>query len=480
MRKLDLKPNGIYVMIDLVFFVVSVYAPYIFYYNKLDFLSALQVPFALSRLNLPSLPAYSLIFLCWGIITVLVLNNCHLYSTARDYSIPKEVVLVFKAVILSCLPIVLGIFILKIEIFSRFLLAVSVFLIFLFFSIWRIIKRLILRRMIRRGFNNINVLIVGAGHISKAIINEISLNPLLGMKICGLIDDSRDPDESVDGYKILGKTEDFEKIVRKKFVDEVFIAIPSHHAVVRDILDRGAKLGVNIKIIPESYELISGNIRLQYLGVIPLFAYYSRGIKGAVVLYKRLFDVFVSSVLLLLLSPAFIIIAIMIKIDAKGPCIYIQKRVGLKGRHFNLYKFRSMIKNADDLKPGLLDRNEVTDGIIFKIKKDPRITRIGRFLRKYSLDELPQFFNVLKGDMSLVGPRPPTLNEVTEYKNQYLERLSVKPGITGLAQIKGRSDLTFHKWMRWDSWYVNNWSFMLDLKILLQTIPVVIRSKGAY
>ncbi|MDD5016024.1 MAG: exopolysaccharide biosynthesis polyprenyl glycosylphosphotransferase, partial [Atribacterota bacterium] len=195
---------------------------------------------------------------------------------------------------------------------------------------------------------------------------------------------------------------------------------------------------------------------------------------------KRSFDFVVSLFLLILLSPLFLIIAILIKIDSPGPVFYTQKRVGIKGNFFNLYKFRSMIEGAEELKAALLEKNEIKDGIIFKIKNDPRITKLGIFIRKNSLDELPQLVNVLKGNMSLVGPRPAMPEEVGKYNHFQMDRLSIRPGITGLSQIKGRSDLTFRKWVKWDLWYINNWSFMLDLKILWRTIPVVFKRKGAY
>ena len=152
----------------------------------------------------------------------------------------------------------------------------------------------------------------------------------------------------------------------------------------------------------------------------------------------------------------------------------------MKGINFNFYKFRSMVENADELKDKLLEQNEVRDKVMFKIKDDPRMTKLGKFLRRYSLDELPQLFNVLIGNMSLVGPRPPLLDEVEKYGCNHIDRLSIKPGITGLSQIRGRSDLSFSRWVRWDLWYVNNWSFGLDLKILWETIPVVLKGKGAY
>ena len=195
---------------------------------------------------------------------------------------------------------------------------------------------------------------------------------------------------------------------------------------------------------------------------------------------KRLFDFFVSLALLVILFPVFLVIIIMIKYDSPGPILYIQKRSGFKGRIFDFYKFRSMVKGADSLKESLAEKNESHGKVIFKIRKDPRTTKIGKFLRKYSLDELPQIINVLRGDMSLVGPRPFPVAESQKMSDDHLQRLAVRPGITGLAQVKGRSDLSFYRWAKWDLWYVNNWSFGLDFYVLWQTLPVVLKAKGAY
>ena len=194
---------------------------------------------------------------------------------------------------------------------------------------------------------------------------------------------------------------------------------------------------------------------------------------------KRIFDIFVAGLMLCLFFPVFIVIGLLIKIESEGPFFYVSKRSGKKGTVFKIYKFRSMVNNADELKEQIRYKSEV-DGPIFKIKKDPRLTRVGVFLRKYSLDELPQLINVLKGDMSLVGPRPFPVKESEKIEYKHIPRLNVRPGITGLAQIKGRSDLNFSRWMKWDSWYVNNWSLGLDIRILLWTIPVVLKRKGAY
>lgn len=195
---------------------------------------------------------------------------------------------------------------------------------------------------------------------------------------------------------------------------------------------------------------------------------------------KTLIDTIGSFILLILLSPIFIITALAIYISDPGPIFYVADRVGLNGKHFGFIKFRSMYVNADKMKDMLLDQNESADGVIFKMKNDPRITRVGRFIRRFSIDELPQLVNVLKGDMSLVGPRPPLPREVKEYTLEDRKRLHVKPGITGLWQIKGRSDIPFHQQVQLDLEYIRSQGLKNDLIILLKTIPAVISGKGAY
>ncbi len=200
----------------------------------------------------------------------------------------------------------------------------------------------------------------------------------------------------------------------------------------------------------------------------------------AVKLFKATTDIVISSVMLLLLSPIFIITAICIYIEDPGPVFYIAPRVGKDGTHFGFIKFRSMIMNADKVKDKLLEQNESGDGVIFKMKKDPRVTKTGRFIRRFSIDELPQLFNVLKGDMSLVGPRPPLPREVAEYTLVDRKRLHVMPGITCLWQVKGRSDIPFNEQVELDMTYIKSNSIWKDIKILLMTIPAVISGKGAY
>ena len=197
------------------------------------------------------------------------------------------------------------------------------------------------------------------------------------------------------------------------------------------------------------------------------------------VVVKRLFETTLSFLGLVALSPVFLVIAVLVKMTSKGPVFYAQKRVGKGGRVFNFYKFRSMVINADEIKKTLMAKNEAT-GPVFKMKHDPRITRVGRFIRKYSLDELPQLFNVLKNDMSLVGPRPPIPEEVKKYKRWQTQRLSIQPGITCIWQTSGRSRIGFEDWVRMDIHYIRNWSLWLDIKLLFKTIKTVVTADGAY
>ena len=194
---------------------------------------------------------------------------------------------------------------------------------------------------------------------------------------------------------------------------------------------------------------------------------------------KRLFDVTLSLLGLIALAPVFLVIAVLVKTTSKGPVFYAQKRVGKGGRVFDFYKFRSMVINADEIKQKLMAQNEAT-GPIFKMKHDPRITNVGRFIRKYSLDELPQLLNVLKNDMSLVGPRPPIPEEVRKYKKWQTKRLAIQPGITCIWQTSGRSRIGFEDWVRMDIHYITNWSLWLDIKLLFKTVKTVITADGAY
>ena len=427
--------------------------------------------------NLVDLRLYLSTYIFWGIALVFSLHNAQLYYTNRYISILEEWLKVARCILLTSVLTGLFIFILKINIFSRTVFVESSLLLLLTISIWRVIKRLVVRYSIQRGYANYNVLIVGAGRIGLTIAEEIKAFPYLGIRIIGFLDDARTGER--EGTKILGKISDLEQIVKQYFIDEIYITIPSERKICAEVIQKVIKLGKTIRVVAEHFGLPHSQVRLNYLGAIPLLVYFEKSTHGAEGAAKRLLDIFISGSILILLMPLFFIIACLIKLESFGPVLYISKRSGRKGVIFDFYKFRSMAENADSFKETLKDKSEVK-GPIFKIRKDPRLTRVGKFLRKYSIDELPQLINVLKGDMSLVGPRPFPVEESQQIEYKHIPRLNIKPGITGLAQIKGRSDLSFSHWMRWDNWYLHNWSLGLDIKILLWTIPAVLKGKGAY
>lgn len=420
---------------------------------------------------------YAYVFALWGIILIFNMQNLGLHVTDLSLSIPQETWKVFKAVAYSSLLLSLIIFWLKVDFFSRIVFIAAVILLWGALSLWRIVKRIIIRRMIAKGKNCRNILIVGAGRVGMELAEEIEDAPYSGIKIVGFLDDYKS--EEFRSYKIVGKIKDLEKIICNKFVDEVFVTIPSYKDLVSKVISKVRSLGRSVSIVADNFHLPVSKLKVNYVGFIPLISYHEKTLHGTDSLVKRVIDVIISSMLLISALPVFLIIYLAIKIDSRGYVLYISKRSGRKGKVFNFYKFRTMYNNADNHKESLRSRSEVS-GPVFKMRNDPRITRVGRFLRRYSLDELPQLINVLKGDMSLVGPRPLPVEESRQCEGWQLPRLEVRPGLACIAQVRGRSDLSFYKWMKWDLWYIDNWSLRLDFQILFWMIPAVIKRKGAY
>jgi exopolysaccharide biosynthesis polyprenyl glycosylphosphotransferase len=245
------------------------------------------------------------------------------------------------------------------------------------------------------------------------------------------------------------------------------------------VLGKIKKYDISIRIIPEMYDIAASAIQFKSSDLYPYVEVVKTPLRGVNLFLKRLVDLLLSGIGLILLIPVFVVVSILIKLDSKGPIFFKQRRIGKNGIQFTMYKFRSMVANAEELKERLKDQNEM-DGPVFKIKEDPRITKLGKFIRKYSIDELPQLFNVFRGDMSLIGPRPPLVEEVEQYNDYQWRRLDVRPGLSGLWQISGRNHVSFEEWVSLDIYYIENWSMKLDTKILLQTIPVVLFGKGAY
>ena len=347
------------------------------------------------------------------------------------------------------------------------------------FSI-RMLIRIVLFRVRKHGYNLRHVVVVGNGKRGKALASRLVEKKESGYKFLGFVDDhTNDGDEDSNFACHL---DEFPGFLDNHVVDEVFVTLPmkSYYSQICDIIQACEQQGVPVHIPLDFFSArIAKTKSLELDGVYFMVHYTGRELDLTEMLFKRSVDIIVSSLLLVLFFPLFIGIALMIKITSEGWVFFIQERVGYNKRRFKLLKFRTMVENAEAQQTKLEHLNEV-DGAIFKMKNDPRLTQIGKILRKTSLDELPQLFNVLKGDMSLVGPRPLPIRDVNLFNAQWPKRrFSVRPGITGLWQINGRSETKFDRFIKYDLEYIDTWSPWLDLKIMLKTVPVVLNGTGA-
>jgi len=350
----------------------------------------------------------------------------------------------------------------------------------------RYLLRLWLKWRRRHGHNIRRTLIVGTSKEAAAVTREINTNNKeWGAVIVGYVSLGRLQNTAVPKTKILGQVENIGDVLRNNVIDDVLIAInPAEHLLVQDAILTCEAMGINIKVKELMTFLQRPRTRamLDYIGNMQCISFVTYPARSLGLTLKRLFDMAASGLGLLFLIPlVFFPVAMAIKLTSRGPVFFRQERVGMCNRCFKIFKFRTMIANAEELKTKLLKKNENKNGITFKIKNDPRITGIGRILRKLSIDELPQLFNVFLGQMSLVGPRPALPDEVKKYTDNYRKRIAVRPGITGLWQISGRSDNSdFDRWVALDAKYIDTWSFGSDIVILFKTIPVVLKGSGAY
>jgi exopolysaccharide biosynthesis polyprenyl glycosylphosphotransferase len=323
----------------------------------------------------------------------------------------------------------------------------------------------------RGGSGARNVLIVGAGDVGRRVAAQLGKHPT-GRVVCGFLDD-----QAPIGGEILGRARDLARMARERFVDEVILAAPQNNELTRWVVEEARQLRLDVEIVPDLLGCRSVAPDVERVGGWPVICVHAERLPAIALLLKRVVDVVGAAIALVLLSPLLSLIAILIKVDSRGAVLYCADRGGRKGRLFRCYKFRTMVSNADELKDQLRCNNE-REGPFFKVKADPRITRVGRYLRRYSLDELPQFWNVLMGHMSLVGPRPHPLDDVAGYEIEHLARLDVTPGLTGLWQVTARRDPSFRRGMELDREYIRRWSLGLDLKILLRTVQAVVCGSG--
>jgi exopolysaccharide biosynthesis polyprenyl glycosylphosphotransferase len=323
------------------------------------------------------------------------------------------------------------------------------------------------------------VVIVGCGEQAVDLARQVASQRAWGLRLRGLVDADGCGRREVAGLPVLGTTQEMLDLLTREVVDEVVLAVPTRQlGELEPVLVHCQDLGVRVRVAMRPFPHLQPHVEVEALDGVPLLTFATAPIAPLAMFVKRLTDVAVASATLLVASPLLLAIALAIRSTSRGAALYRQVRCGLHGRRFVLLKFRTMVENADRMRDDVAHLN-VMDGPVFKATADPRVTGIGRLLRRWSLDELPQLFNVLKGEMSLVGPRPPIPEEVEQYQPWQRRRLAMKPGITCLWQISGRSELDFATWMELDLAYIDQWSLWLDLKILVLTVPAVCSGRGA-
>jgi len=317
-----------------------------------------------------------------------------------------------------------------------------------------------------------NVLIVGAGAVGRRVASQVERHPETDRVVCGFLDDEGPLDDGV-----IGRVGDLSRVARTEFVDEVILAAPHDRQLTPEVLREARRLRLDVEIVPELFGCKPAEEEAEHIGDLPVICLHAERLPAAGLWLKRLVDIAGSGFALGLLWPLLAVIAGLIKLDSPGPVLYCAARAGRKGRPFLCHKFRTMVCNADELKNSLRQNNQ-RSGPFFKIADDPRVTRLGRFLRRYSLDELPQLWNVLQGEMSLVGPRPHPLDDLAGYEVRHLARLDVTPGMTGLWQVTARRDPSFERGMELDREYIRTWSLRSDVHILLKTVLTVLCGSG--
>jgi len=460
------------ILVDAILIVAALVLSYFFRFQVLLFITPGGVPVFEQYLNV-------LVFVT--LIWLAIFKLVGLYEDKKFTSLIDELATLFLGVTLSTL-VLLGLLFLYREFwFSRLVIVNVWWIALLLLSCARILLFYVKRLLRARGWGIKNVLILGAGEMGQVLALKLTEDRSLGYNAVGFLDDDQAKQGQVyHGVKVIGRVAQIKGSIKKNKVEEVIIASAKFPAPkVLDIITECERFGVEFKLIPGILELIASRVDIDELAGVPLLTVSEIQLKGMNAAIKRSADVVLSSLGILAISPILLLFAILVKVTSPGPVFFRQERVGMDGQTFAMFKFRSMIKDAEKLFPQLAPLSEV-EGNLFKIKNDPRITPLGKFMRRWSVDELPQLFNVFLGDMSLVGPRPPLPREVKNYTAWHKKRLRVRPGITGAWQVAGRSLLPFEDMVRLDVYYIENWSLWLDLKTLLQTIPVGIFGKGAY
>ena len=445
--------------------------------------------------KLAPLQEYVLVLVVALLTQTIVLNIIGAYSSMRLRSKLQVIWMFFVNSVIVFFVSAATLFLFKLDL-SRSFITIFSFLLFLLLTLERYFVLEALRFLRRRGYNYRNVVICGTGKQAYELTAQIIKRPELGLLIRTFADLRPDSDEREQGIlefkrkikllenskntRVIRGIERIEKLLRDCAIDEVIFTDVLHvMPQVQEVVNICAEQGIRTTIAANLFSMGLVKSGISYFGSMPLIHFVTPPGDSWKLGLKRILDLVFSTILLIVLSPFLLIAALAVKLSSKGPIFYVSKRVGYNGHQFDFYKFRSMYVDADKQLEKLKAKNEMK-GPAFKMKDDPRVTPVGKILRRYSIDELPQLWNVIKGDMSLVGPRPPVPTEVSAYERRYRRRLSMRPGMTCTWQVSGRSDITdFSKWVQLDLEYIDNWSIRKDIALLLKTVPAVIFGTGA-
>ena len=427
---------------------------------------------------IPYIP-YALIYA--GLLVAIYQNN-GLYRNVRQRVWIEEVTLIASGIANTTLVILALYFALQPLVTSRLMLMYVVVLLIVSLSLTRLVRRVVWARFRARGIGVQRVVIVGMGDVGTSVLRTLVARRDFGYRVVGYLDD--DPQRgTVDLGRVvgLGAVANLAQVIQQYDVDTVMITLKwQHYEQILELAQVARQHDAEVRVVPDIFQLNLRQVQVENLDGIPLLGVDTpQPLRGANRVFKRVLDMALTLVTMPLWVPIFGLVALAIKLDDGGDILYKTLRIGENGRKFYMYKFRSMIPEADKYRSQLMMQ---VGGDVRrpKIVDDPRITRVGRFIRRTSLDELPNLMNVLKGEMSLVGPRPPLPDEVELYENWHRQRLQTIPGITGLWQISGRSEVPFDEMCLMDIYYIENWSIQFDVQILLMTIPKVLLRSGAY
>jgi len=411
---------------------------------------------------------------------IIIFTKLNAYSDQIFSSIWKELKIIVKTCVLGVFIFFAAFFLLRFGYVPRSYIVIFASVNFLFLFFEKLTLFYLAKFLRKQTKNRKNILVVGTGTRAKNFIEKVENNLGWGLEIIGLTSgDKSKVGQEFHGHKVIGSNDEIENVLHHSQIDEVIICVSTKRFdQIRNILECCEREGVQVRLNSDFFGKIAKKVRVDHIDGLPIISFIITPDNEWMLYIKRIMDILISGILLITLSPLFLIIAILVRCTSKGPIFYQWNVVGLNKKPFRSWKFRTMIPDADRTKPELMSYN-LMKGPVFKIKNDPRVTKIGKFLRKYSLDELPQLWSVLKGNMSLVGPRPAGPHELEKYESWQRRKLSVKPGITCLWQTSGRNEIQdFDEWVRLDFEYIENWSIWIDIKILLKTIPAVFRGTG--